>query len=338
MHLRMLSKISNFRGKLMKLGIAGTGMIAQEVLPFLCSMNLEKIYLCGRENSRERTEALCRDYELDGCFVDYDEFLKADFDTVYIALPNNLHFSFAREALLCGKHVILEKPITVTYGELKELNQIAKKKNRFLLEAMSMHHTPAYQSIRENLGRLGKIRIVNFQFCQYSSRYDAFLEGKIAPAFDPACAGGALMDLNIYNLHAIVGLFGKPVSVHYFPNMQKGVDTSGILILNYEEFQAVAVAAKDCQAPVCSTIQGEKGCISIRMPMNQIDCYELSGNRGQSQVMDFHSDAYRLSYEFLEFERIIREKDWKRAEELMQISLDVMEVLEMCSDFGTCQI
>lgn len=312
----------------MKLGILGTGLIVHEVLPMLNVLHLEKLYILGTDHSVEKTQQLCKTYHMDGCFFNYEELLNTDIDTVYIALPNHLHFSFAKKALEKGKHVILEKPITVTLGELQELAQIANENHLILVEAMSLHHTPAYRSIHEKINALGDIKIANFQFCQYSSRYDAFKQGKIAPAFDPKCAGGALMDLNIYNLHAIIGLFGKPKATHYLPNMERGIDTSGILTLDYGDFKAVAVAAKDCQAPVSSTIQGNKGCIRIQVPMNQIESYELFDNQKNSKTYDFHENAHRLSYEFLEFDRMIREKDFKKADELMQISMAATEILE----------
>lgn len=312
----------------MKLGILGTGLIVHEVLPMLNVLHLEKLYILGTDHSVEKTQQLCKTYHMDGCFFNYEELLNTDIDTVYIALPNHLHFSFAKKALEKGKHVILEKPITVTLDELQELAQIANENHLILVEAMSLHHTPAYRSIREKINALGDIKIANFQFCQYSSRYDAFKQGKIAPAFDPKCAGGALMDLNIYNLHAIIGLFGKPKATHYLPNMERGIDTSGILTLDYGDFKAVAVAAKDCQAPVSSTIQGNKGCIRIQVPMNQIESYELFDNQKNSKTYDFHENAHRLSYEFLEFDRMIREKDFKKADELMQISMAATEILE----------
>lgn len=312
----------------MKLGILGTGKIVQEVLPMLEILHLEKLYILGTEHSVKKTQRLCKNYHMDGCFFNYEELLNADIDTVYNALPNHLHFSYTMKALEHGKHVILEKPATVTVRELQRLAQTAREKHVILVEAMSLHHTPAYQSIREKISGLGDIKIVNFQFCQYSSRYDAFKLGEIAPAFDPKCAGGALMDINIYNLHAIIGLFGKPKSTQYLPNMERGIDTSGILTLDYGDFRAVAVAAKDCQAPASSTIQGTRGCIHIQVPMNQIESYELLDNQKNRKIYDFHENAHRLSYEFLEFERMIREKDFEKAEELMQISMAATEILE----------
>ena len=317
----------------MRLGIIGTGLIVHEVLPMIHTIRPEKIYLLGTLHSAEKTKNLCEQYHLDGYFFDYQELLLTDVDTVYIALPNTLHYAFAKEALLHGKHVILEKPITVTSAQLTELAALARKQRRILVEAMSLHYTPAYRSIAKQLPALGDIRLVSFQFCQYSSRYDAFQEGRIAPAFDPACAGGALMDLNIYNLHAILGLFGTPQAFRYFPNLDRGIDTSGILTLTYQgsaygSFQAAAIAAKDCQAPVSSTIQGTRGCIRISVPMNQIESYELIDNQKHSATFDFHEGKHRLSYEFQEFRRMIEEQDFAAADQMLSISLKAVQILE----------
>ena len=99
----------------------------------------------------------------------------------------------------------------------------------------------AYNKIKELLPELGDIKIVVSNFSQYSSRYDAFKSGTILPAFDYTKAGGSLMDLNIYNIHFIVGLFGEPKDVHYFPNIEHNIDTSGILILEYDNFKCVSL-------------------------------------------------------------------------------------------------
>lgn len=313
----------------MKLGILGSGLIVRDVLPLLASMHPEKCYILGREGSAGRVKELCGTYGLDGYFLDYEELLNADIDTVYVALPNTLHFDFAKKALEHGKHAIVEKPIALTTKELQVLRDTARQNNVILIEAMSLHFTPAYKSIREHLKDLGRIRLVNFQFCQYSSRYDAFLQGQIAPAFDPACAGGALMDLNVYNLHAIVGLFGAPKAAHYHPNIQRGIDTSGILTLDYGDFRAAAFAAKDCQAPTHSTITGEKGCLHIPMPMNQVCAFELTGKKGELlKSCDFREDVHRLSYEFYEFARIIASRDFAAAERILDVSQIVTGLLE----------
>ncbi len=312
----------------MKLGIMGTGKIVQEALPLLADLHLEKCYLAARESSKTRAAALCAQYELDGFFLDTDALLAADIDTVYVALPNRLHFEFAKKALEAGKHVILEKPITVTLEELLILEELAEKKQLVLLEAMSTHHLPAFHKIKELLPALGPIRLINFQFCQYSSRYDDFLKGAIAPAFDPACMGGALLDINVYNLHAILGLFGAPQAAAYAPVMQRGIDTSGIVTLDYGTFQAVALGAKDCFCPTASTIIGEKGVITIGAPANKLDSFVISIRNGETETFAYKQNRHRLSYELEEFDRIIRERDFAAAKSLLSISKAATTLLE----------
>lgn len=77
--------------------------------------------------------------------------------------------------------------------------------------------------IKEHLDQLGDIKIVECNYSQYSSRYDAFKRGDIAPAFNPKMGGGALRDLNIYNIHFVVGLFGRPKTVQYLANVEKAL-------------------------------------------------------------------------------------------------------------------
>ena len=316
----------------MKLGIAGTGKIVQEALPvILRTMDRpeDRIVLMGRAHSAERTRQLCSQYALDGYVLDFDALLSSGVDTVYIALPNHLHAEYALQALRAGKHVILEKPAALRYRELEEVLAAAKEEHRILVEAMSLHYLPAWQSLKEKLPEIGDIRLVNFQFCQYSSRYDAFQRGEIAPAFDPACGGGALMDLGVYNLHAIVSLFGVPSSARYHARYERGVDTGGVLLLDYGDFQALSIAAKDCQAPVSSTIQGTKGCLRISVPANQINGYELWRNGQESERFDFAGGTHRLAYEFRTFRRVIEEEDAAFAQRMARISLDVLRVTDM---------
>lgn len=312
----------------MKLGIAGTGKIVQEVLPVILEMEPEEVILMGRPNSQDRTIALCSQYHLTGFVLDLESLLATDVDTIYVALPNQLHYETTKKVILAGKHVILEKPATVHRWEWEELLALARENHKILVEAMSLHYLPAWLSLKERIPELGNIKLVIFEFCQYSSRYDAFRRGEIAPAFDPTCAGGALMDLNVYNLHAVVSLFGSPQSVQYHPNTERGVDTSGVLLMDYGSFQAVLIAAKDCQAPVASTIQGTAGCIRIPIPANQVNCYELWNRQRECQQFDFPSTKHRMYWEFREFFRAIREEDFAFAEAMSQISLQVMGVLE----------
>ena len=87
----------------MKLGILGTGMIVQDFLQTVHTLDLTSLAILGRESSREKTQALAAAYSIDACFYDYDAMLRSDLDTIYVALPNHLHYAYARKALDAGK-------------------------------------------------------------------------------------------------------------------------------------------------------------------------------------------------------------------------------------------
>ena len=128
----------------------------------------------------------------------------------YIGLINSAHYPYAKQALLAGKNVILEKPFTGFYEETKDLEKIANDKKLFIFEAITVLHNEVFYEMKKNLNKLGNIRMALCNYSQYSSRYNAYLEGDITHSFDPAYYGGSLYDINVYNIHYCVGLFGEP--------------------------------------------------------------------------------------------------------------------------------
>lgn len=308
----------------MKLGILGTGKIVQEFLPVLDKLKISYAAILGTERSRERVENLAAQFNLQKIYFDYDELLAdTNLDTIYVALPNHLHYQFAKKALLADKNVIVEKPCVTTYDEFKDLKEIAAERKKILFEAMTIHYLPAYQNLRADLPKLGDIKIVSMNYSQYSSRYDAFKAGEILPAFDPKKAGGALMDINVYNLHFVVGLFGAPQTFQYCANIERGIDTSGVLLMDYGNFKAVCIGAKDCQAPTASTIQGNSGNIFIQVPTNRIDAYSLNG-----ELKNFAEDRHRMLYEFEVFIDVIDSNDFSRAEKMLRVTETVAQILQ----------
>ena len=314
----------------MKLAILGTGKIVEEVLPVLKEINgIELSAILSTPRSIEKAEKLAELYAISQASSDYDSILaNPDVDTVYVALPNHLHYDYAKKALLVGKHVICEKPFTLTLAEFEDLAKIAEQKNRILLEAITNQYLGNFASIKANLAKLGDIKIVECNYSQYSSRYDAFKRGEIAPAFDPAKGGGALRDLNIYNIHLVVGLFGKPERVQYLANMERGVDTSGILIMDYGNFKAACIGAKDCSADIKSTIKGNKGSIAVLGPTNSMPELSLSLNGQSLTMINENSLNHRMHDEFVAFQAIIEHEDMTATKLALDHSHLVMEVLD----------
>ena len=311
----------------MNLCVIGTGAITKSMLKeFQLSEVLHVTAIYSRKE--ETGKAMAEEFGIPRIFTDMDEML-ADptIDMVYVASPNSIHYRQAKAALLAGKHVICEKPFAPTVAEADDLIRIAKEKGLFLFEAITTAHHPHYGYVKENLPKLGKLKLVSATFCQFSSRYPALLAGKASPVLDHAFAGGALMDINLYNVHFVVGLFGAPKSVRYFPNRHEtGVDTSGIVILEYEDFQCQCTGAKDSAARNGVQIIGEDGYMEVTPIASNCQNVELAV-RGQEPVR-CHLPENAWYYEVQDISRIVAAGDYDACYRALDITHNVVDVLE----------
>jgi predicted dehydrogenase len=246
----------------MKIGVVGNGMIVGMFLHDAALVEgADIVSLCVRPNSLDKGQKIAEEHQIPLVETDYETFLKnPEIETVYVGIANLVHYEYAKKALLAGKHVILEKPFTVKGAEARELSAIAKEKNLFIWEAFIIPYLPSYNVVKNAVSKVGNVKLIQANYSKISSRYGQYLSGVILPAFDLSLAGGALYDLNIYNLHFTVSLFGKPKAAHYYATKgYNGVDTSGIAVLEYDSFNAVCVAGKDSTSPSGFVIQGDSG-------------------------------------------------------------------------------
>lgn len=299
---------------MISIAIAGTGMIVKEILPVLSELEQINITaLCGTKRSETTIMELCNNFSIAYEYTDYELMIKdiADrkirVDAVYIATPNNLHYDMAMAAINKGINVFLEKPFVSSYSDAVRLIENARKKKVFLLEAISNQYLPIYKALRNALPKVGQIKYVECNFSQYSSKFDRFAAGEYFRVFDLECDGGVLMDLNVYNIHMVAGLFGEPLKVNYLPNMMRNVDTSGVLTLSYPDFTSCCVAAKDCQGPSRTLIQGTKGYLLIEAPANSLDSTLVFYSTQDKTFEDIFvpESGHRMAYEFRELDKII---------------------------------
>lgn len=325
----------------MKTAILGAGTIIPDF--FEASEKIEELEIhaiFGRESSLSKLTELQRRYGISKICHDYDRLLEdPEVEVIYVALPNDLHYAFAKKAVEKKKHVIVEKPFASTYEQARELIDTAKKNQVMVFEAISNQYMPNYKKTRELLGELGDVKIVQLNYSQYSRRYDLFKEGQVLPVFDPRKSGGALMDLNVYNIHYVTGLFGKPENIHYMANIQRGIDTSGILTMEYPSFKCVCVGAKDCKAPVSINVQGDRGFIHSDDPANVYGSFTFARDGGQPETYGLNEGLPRLYHELKVFADMVTGKDYKAADEYNRHTLEVMEILDQARrqvgiDFG----
>lgn len=312
----------------MRLAVVGSGMIVAELLSVSSEVpGLQLAAIVGRDTARPRLDELARQHGIARVYTDYERCLDdMDVDTVYIGLPNSLHAEYARRALLAGKHVICEKPFTLSVGDLVELRALAEERELILVEAITNQYLANYRSIRQRLPELGDLKLIQCEYSQRSSRYPAFRAGQVLPAFDPAMGGGALMDLGIYTLHFVAGLLGRPHSLSYTANIDRGVDTSGVVVLDYGSCTAVCVCAKDSAGPIRTKIQGSDGTIVMAGAPNVCQGYTIHRSGQDEEHVDVSVHPHRMVEEFRAFEAMIRERDLAERDTRLDHSQVVLEM------------
>lgn len=313
--------------KEIRLGTIGSGFIVHNILDNVQRTEgicLEAVY----SRSEETGQALGAKYGARKVYTDLDAFLQDDtVNFVYIATPNSLHYAQTKKALLAGKNVILEKPFCTKAADATELIQLAEARGLFLIDAVPTAYLPNLEILKRELPKIGNIKLVMTNFSQYSSRYDKLLQGDLPNIFNPEFGGGCLMDINFYNIYLNVALFGKPRKTVYYPNrFQDSIDTSGIVILQYDGFVSQNAGAKDTWGVNFVQIEGDRGYIYVSGG-NGLESIRVVTKNGEA-VFNAQDDPDRWSYEVSRITELVLSNDRHTLRTLLDVTQDVMETLE----------
>ncbi len=224
-------------------------------------MSLEAVYSRSEADGREFAQR----YGVEKVYTSLDALAAdPDIDAVYIASPNICHFEQSKAMLLSGKHVICEKPITTNAKAYALLHDIAESEGLIYMEAIIPIYTHFRAAIKEALGEIGNISMARLDYCQRSSRYDAFKAGERMNIFDMSLHAGTLMDLGVYCVYAAVDLLGMPDSITATASyLENGCDGAGAALFSYPDFTAVLSYSKTGQSSVGCEIVGDKGSVVI---------------------------------------------------------------------------
>lgn len=311
-----------------RLGTIGSGSIVHSILDNVKvtdGIRLAAVY----SRSQQKGEELANEYRCKKVYTDLDEFLAdEEVNFVYIATPNLLHYQQAKKALLAGKNVILEKPFTTKTEQARELVQMANERKLFLIDAVPTAFLPNLEILKEQLPKIGKIKLVMSNYSQYSSRYDQVLAGEVPNIFNPQYAGGCLMDINFYNVYLNVALFGKPQKAVYYPNVYPGLtDTSGTIIMCYDGFVSQNAGAKDTWGINFFQIEGEKGYIYIQNGSNGIAQVRVV-TKNSDETYNAQPNPDRWFYEVQNMTRLVVAHDHAGVDARLETMLSVIETIE----------
>lgn len=213
----------------------------------------------------EQAQQFASDYPVEHLFTSLEALAQSDaIDAVYIASPNSLHAEQTCLFLNHKKHVICEKPLASTLREAQTVIGCARENQVVLFEAFKTASLPNFLALQQALAKVGKLRKALLNYCQYSSRYQRYLDGENPNTFNPAFSNGSIMDIGFYCLASAVALWGEPDSVIASACLlESGVDAHGTVVLRYGDADVTLLHSKVSDSTLPSEIQGEAGSLII---------------------------------------------------------------------------
>lgn len=315
---------------MLKLGIIGTNWItAQFIDAALATKEYELTTIYSRH--ADKAQAWQDKYQAAEYFTDLTEFFEnGQFDVVYIASPNSLHFEQTKQAILAGKNVIVEKPAFANPTQQHVIQQLLDQNpDRFVLEAARHVYEPNFTHIKTAIAQLDDLQGATLTYMKYSSRYDQVLAGEIPNIFNPVFAGGAAQDLGVYVVYDAVAWFGSPDRVAYFATpTPTGVDGHGTAILTYQDFDVTLIFGKNTTSFLPSEIYGLHDTLVIKP--NAADIAQVEKHQfGSDTVTPLGEPAAAnpMLHEAQAFADIIQQNDHAYAQQQFDLSAEVNSVL-----------
>lgn len=239
-----------------KVGILGAGKIAARMAATANFAEETQAYAIA-SRSREKAEAFAAANHVEKAYGSYEAMLAdPEVDLVYVAVPHSHHHRWTRAALLAGKHVLCEKPFTENGTQARELFALAEEKGLFCGEAMWSRFVPGAEVLRgvQESGKIGRV-------CSVQVTFGGDMWG-IERIWNPALAGGALLDVGIYAITFASLVLGDRVErVDSLLDLSElGVDRQDAVLLKMESGQ-IASLWISClaESPVSCTVTGTEG-------------------------------------------------------------------------------
>lgn len=305
-----------------KWAVLGTGVIANEMAVALKKIG-RNIYAVGNRTYSKAVD-FAKKYGIEKVYNDYnDMFTDSDVDVIYITTPHNTHIEFMKKAIRNGKHILVEKSITLNSRELNEAMELAALHNVVIGEAMTIYHMPVYKKLKEILdsGRLGKVNLITMNFGSYKE-YN--MNNRF---FNRNLAGGAMLDIGVYAL-SFIRYFMTEKPDKLLSQLKKaptGVDEqAGLLLMNNDGQMATVMLSLHSKQPKRGMVSCEKGYIEIMEYPRAFEAVVTYTESGEKEWVKEGDTRDALIYELLDMEKAIN-GDKKCM--LLDYTKDVMDMM-----------
>lgn len=251
-----------------RIGIIGTGRIANRFLPeaaLVSGVNTQCVYNPHFQSAKIFAEK----WGIDAC-EDIEEFYRSA-DIVYVASPHETHYSYIKQSLEHGKHVLCEKPLCLSKIQAQELFEYAKERNLILFEGIKTAYCPGFTKLLGIAcsGAIGNIRGVEACFTK--------LENKNSRELTDKRYGGSFTELGSYCLLPILKLFGRHYEEIRFESIrdENGIDIYTKAELRYANGLATATCGLGVKSEGRLLISGTEGYIVVEAPWWKTNYFEV---------------------------------------------------------------
>lgn len=303
--------------------VLGTGVIANEMAMALQKMGKSLYSVANR--THEKAVAFAEKYGVPVVYDNIDDvFADENVDVIYITTPHNTHYGFMKKALDSGKHIFVEKSITLNSRELDEMIALADKNKLVIGEAMTIWHMPLYKKLWDIVesGELGKVQMitVNFgSFKEYNMR-NRF--------FNMDLAGGAMLDIGVYALSIVRSFMSEqPQSIlsQWKPSATGSDEQGTVLLMNNNGEMATVALSMHSKQPKRAMISCEKAYIEIMEFPRADKAVIVDAETGERREITEGVTADALYYEMLDMEDAV--KNGNREVLKLNFSKDVMDIM-----------
>lgn len=247
----------------LRFGILGTGFIAHKFAATFAGLNGRARLTAVASRDRARADGFAREFGIRHTFGSYLDLARSDaVDVIYVATPHNFHLDCIRLCAENGKHVLCEKPITVNRAEAETVRELSERYGVFVMEAYWSRFTPAFEKMMDLLhdGSIGPYRFMRAEIG--FSHPGARRLRKI----DPLLAGGALLDVGVYNVMMAGSVFGYTCRdiVATARLNDTGVDLYDAFSMRYED-GSVAYLMDTVRGRMDNKaiVYGDRGCLTL---------------------------------------------------------------------------
>jgi predicted dehydrogenase len=297
--------LEDFMGAPLRWGIIGTGLIAER---FAADMPFSDSGVISAVGSRTQSSAdtFADKFGIANRHDSYESLVQDDdVDAVYVATPHPWHHDNALLALNHGKHVLVEKPFTMTAAEAQDVVDVARDNGLFLMEAMWTRFLPHIIAVREKLaeGAVGDIVTVAADHGQWFVKDPAFR------LFAPELGGGALLDLGVYVVSFASMVLGTPSRVTALLDATfTGVDGQASMIFGYDSgAQALLTCTSLARSATRASIVGTDGRIEIEGAFYAPSTFTITPREGEPELFEFPHEGRGLRHQAEEVARCVAE-------------------------------